>query len=307
MNLDFKILWFDDQSIDAHKRFIKEFLKEQYELNLYVRVNKGNENIADIDIEQYDLILMDYGLIGNETGVSKYKEIRDRFSYVDIAFYSTTMDRCKDDLYKLEKDGVDVEGVYYLEVNNDTLFEEKIKAIINKIVRRSESISNLRGLILSETSKFDIRIHDLIVSLINKYKLRETINNYLSKEIHENICSSFSKTEDKYLTHNCKIGFYFDESLTLPRLDASKQVRVLNKVLKEIRKKGVYISSEFDNFNDRYLKDIINVRNAFAHQAEKSGKIIIDKNEIVINDLYHKSVRNTLACYSELLGKIEKL
>ena len=307
MNLDFKILWFDDQSIDGHKRLIEDFLKNEYELKLIVSSKKGNEDISTLDIDSYDLILMDYGLIGDETGVRKYQEIRNRYSYVDVAFYSSKMQDCKKDLRALEQEGVDIEGVYYLEVNNDTLFEEKIQIIINKIVRRSESIGNLRGLILSETAKFDLKIHDLIVSLINKYHLHNIVDQYLNKKIHKDVCSSLASEEDKYKKHKCKIGFYFDERLNLPRLDSYKQVRVLNKILKTMKEKGVVIDPTFDYFSENYLKEIINFRNAFAHKIDKSGTIIINKEKIIVDDAFHKQMRSTLSHYNKLFETIENL
>ena len=307
MNLDFKILWFDDQLPSARRRWIEEYLKEQYELKLIVQQQKGNEDISDFNFEEFDLILMDYGLIGNENGVQKYKEIRGKYAVTDVAFYSTTMQECRERLRILEDEGVDIEGVYYLDITSDTLFEEKIEKIIDKIVKRSESISNLRGLILSETAKYDRRIFDLASQLVIKYGLRKELEEYLSNDIHSDLLTTFTRNENLYAGSKCKVGYYMNAQTSMPRLDANHQVRVLNRILKILRAKGIKVDSRLDNFYQKYLEDIIYYRNAFAHKEEAGNTIKIKDKVFEINEEFHKEIRKKLVFYSEVIDVIEKL
>lgn len=307
MSLDFKILWFDDQSITAHKRIIESILKRDYCLNLSVSNKKGNEDLSNTDYDKFDLILMDYGLIGSESGVEKYKEIRAAHSYVDVAFYSTTMEECREKLKELEKSGIDVEGAYYLDYQNDTLFEEKIEHIIDKIVKRSESIENLRGLILSETTLFDKKAYEIIVRLTTKYNLSDELNVYISKDLHENIVERYNSREEEYALANSKFEYCMDPTKSIPYLDAANQIRLLNKILKMLKARGINVDKKLDKFFESYRKEVIDYRNAFAHSRQKENKLTINGKEIIIDCAFHKYIREQLHKYEELFLLIEKL
>lgn len=307
MRLDFKILWFDDQSIDGHKRVIDEILMRNYCLKLVVSNKKGNEDLSKTNYDKFDLVLMDYGLIGSESGVEKFKSIREAHSYVDVALYSTTMQKFREDLKRLEESGIDIEGAYYLDYQNDTLFEEKIEKIIDKIVKRSESIENLRGLILSETAAFDKRVYELIVRLTKEYNLEQEIDNYISSNLHRNMVKSYEEKEKYYNESENKFEYCMDPSRSIPYLDASNQTRLLNKIIKLIKGKGKPIDDRLNNFYDNYLNEVIHYRNAFAHNRQKENTIRVKDKEIVLDEAFHKSMRETLNKYDELFLLIEQL
>lgn len=306
MSISFKILWFDDQSIDAHQRIIERLLMDKYCLKLEVNKKIGNENLENIEYNRFDLILMDYALINSESGVEKYKLIRQKHSYVDVAFYSTKVSALREDIKKLEEDGYDVEGVFYLEYN-DTLFKEKIDRIINKIVKRSESIENIRGLVLQETARFDSRATSIMLNLAEKYNIKNELSFYIDASLHEGLLQTAQKKEKNYRDAEDKFEFCINFSNQIPYLDSYSRIRLLTHALKICKKRGINISSELDSFCENYQKEIIVYRNAFAHKRENLNKIVVNEKEIFIDDNFFKFMRNILHKYEHLFDLIEKV
>lgn len=307
MSLDFKILWFDDQSIDGLKRDVEQILNTNYCLKLTVTNRKGNEDLSQENFDRYDLILMDYALIGAENGVEKYREIRNAHSFVDIAFYSTKMTEYKNDLKKLENEGVDIEGAYYLDLQNLTLFKERITKLIDKIVKRSESIESLRGLILDETAKFDNQAYDSIINLTQKYNLKDELEKYIVDKLHDNIVKTYNTKEENFNSASNKFDFCIDPLKGIPYLDSSNQIRLLNEITKILKSQGVTVDNELKNFYNNYQNEIIDYRNAFAHRKQNSNSIKIKDKEIHIDEAFHKSMRTTLQKYEKLFLLIENL
>ena len=54
-----------------------------------------------------------------------------------------------------------IDGVY-LTKRDYAIFAEKVGKVIEKIVKRSEDIVNLRGFVLDNTSDFELRIKEIL-------------------------------------------------------------------------------------------------------------------------------------------------
>jgi len=304
MNLTFQILWFEDQTIPtARKNKIQTHLKDKFGLSFVFTQMKGNEELKGEDFNRYDLILMDYSLCQNHTGVQKFKLIREKHSYVDVAFYSTTKDDLLDDLSNLDFEII--EGAYLLDLDNDNLFYDKLFAIIAKIVKRSESIENLRGIVLNQTADFDKNISDLIKKLVEKFSLKKDINTYIESDLQKNLVKSFCKKTINFDNASCKFTFCTDKNSSIPYLDSSNSAKLLNTIL-YLLVENKQISKKDFSYTD-YLNEIIHYRNAFAHTCCDNNSITVKNNTIKITDELHKCIREILFKYKVIFDELNKI
>ena len=160
MNVYFKILWFEDEIswFKMEETQIIRILSDHYLIPQIERKDGDDFDIHELTGNDYDLILMDYKLADGKTGDEIAKSIRDHNLLTDILFYSSQE---SDMLSAIYKQNPPLDGVYYTK-RNHTVFTEKVKKLIAKIVKRSEDIINLRGFVLDNTSDFEVRIKDIL-------------------------------------------------------------------------------------------------------------------------------------------------
>ena len=104
MNVNFKVLWFEDQISwrPSPERKMKEIIKEHNLLPI-ITWKKGDEDDIEEELRKdYDLILMDYELRGT-TGNILIKKLRQLDIYTDVLFYTVGADN-------VEK-GISAEGL----------------------------------------------------------------------------------------------------------------------------------------------------------------------------------------------------
>lgn len=161
MNLDFKILWIEDNTgwYEASEIIVEELLKTHC---LKCKIDRKQNN-NEIDFSQltgnhYDLILMDYDLgTTSKKGNEIILNIRKEKILTDILFYSSNYNKMIEAVITLSQidDGV-LDGVYYSS-RGDT-FYEKIGNLIQKIISRSETPHFLRGFVLDGACNFENRV-----------------------------------------------------------------------------------------------------------------------------------------------------
>lgn len=161
MTLDYKILWFEDEPAwyEAILTEIEEFLKGIGFLLESLRLDNGKELNGNFD--EYDLILIDYNLLG-EKGDDLIENIRNHQIFTDIIFYSQAGEQKVRDVVK-EK-GVD--GVFCAGREQDP-FLEKVFKVIKTTIKKVEDINNVRGLVMAHTSELDRKMEEVIDILIS--------------------------------------------------------------------------------------------------------------------------------------------
>lgn len=139
MSTRFKILWIEDCSdwLDIYKLIIEEMLKE-YNIVLEIDVGDGtNLDLDEIKNNNYDLILMDYTLNENESGINLIKDIRNRNVTSTILSYSS-------DYYKMFESISDddflwltfsAKGIYFMK--RGEFLENAEKLILDCVQRRA--------------------------------------------------------------------------------------------------------------------------------------------------------------------------
>ena len=108
MNLEYKILWFEDEagSFNAKQRLVKRIV-ERLGFNFPEPRNEiDGANLDSINFAMYDLIISDLKL-NNVRGTALLEKIREEGIYTEVIFYSSIGEAAlREELKKFEIDGV---------------------------------------------------------------------------------------------------------------------------------------------------------------------------------------------------------
>jgi CheY-like chemotaxis protein len=280
MKLKYAILWIDNElqsyidngDVDSIKKFLIDYGFEPVIETVFDEA-KLDEYIF---LHEYDLIISDYKL-EETTGDEVIKKIRDKGLDTEIIFYTSQDSYMKNDAVK--KRLAFVERLFF-QVGRDGLMN-KIEKVINLTLKKLLEINATRGLIVSETSDLDVEIEEIYYMIINMIeknisnnqevaKLKEAIHkilasdaNQVGEDLKKNIAS-----QEKYI---CEADYktYFDKR------DSYRKWKILQKI---IALDMGNILQNFDiNLFKKYQKDVIEVRNKFAHAKliELDGKTFL--------------------------------
>lgn len=331
MKLQYKILWFEDNSswFDTVKAFINEFLDENG-FELVEDHYKGSvESIIEIVSQKhYDLILMDFNLEGTK-GDEIIEIIRSHDFYTELLFYS--QDGAKSLRNIIHEKGVD--GVYCSgrEIFD---FETKVIGIIRNTIRRIQDVNNMRGLVIAETIDLEIRIENIlknyfkitnenrsckVTSQLEKIFSNKTqqLNRQLeivsalnSKTIEELIDEDILTTANVY---NALQSLLKAEIKEINNLLADPKLDYLENLFWENQKKELCIlKDELKLFDE----EIIKTRNTLAHVKElvdEEGLSYLeslhksDGTKIVFDNNKYIKIRKDIRKHSSVLSNIELL
>lgn len=327
MDINYKILWFEDtdESFDTLSRRTKRYVEGK---NLRCQI-KRIYGVSDFDISQYDLnsyevLVVDLQLSQGSKGYEIIKAIRDSNYVNDILFYSSagisTLDKAMKE-YRLE-------GVFLSDRDNK-MFLEKIKQLIDKSVRRSENIINIRGIVMDETSEFDSQMKDIVLSaqmLLSSEEVKE-VKEYVVKKILEKKAKDTNTFLKKYL--ECE-DWEMSDLLEEHEFTSMMRAKLLNHVLG--LKSNVYIQKivvECQHllpeifpkpngkiqFAKAYEDNVILFRNKLAHVKQLNAKPpvfigTINGTEYRCDSQFCSMMRETLIRYGQwfevVYGRIEK-
>lgn len=306
MTNKFFILWFEDDATWYNMESTKLIRK------LLRTYGFQTESIREVGIDynpeelrrenKYDLILMDYRLAAGNTGEKIVNLIRENAVLTDVILYSSQYSEMREALISSSPL---IDGVFLADRKSE-LFEDKVLAVINKIVRRSEDIINLRGFFLDNTSDFEVRIKEIIKLAWDKLPdQRELLQDTMSKVLDESrrfankTVEEIIKKEDIYnATNNNNFAISIHGRL--------KVLSVIIEIL--IREKSLKISdrdSELKNFPIEYDENITAFRNALGHKKFSDTSLNIRGNVITVDSELHKKLRETVARYDYLIKYIE--
>lgn len=267
MSLNYKILWIDDnpKTITSKKRQIEKFLQDEgFKSDLYL-IENGKEIERYLDDPLLDLIVTDYKIHDDLNGKELAVRIRDSDAMVDVILYSQVAGT---DLY--DEVGT-LDGIY---ISNREGLEDKIKDVIKITIRRTQNVSNMRGIVISEAIDIENHIEDIILTY---FKTRE-------KDLAKILLSGDGCNE-----LGPKIRFL---NSTLKDIIASIKVSTQateKKMLQEIES----LLSVTKKLDDEVCKP----RNMLAHVEH-----IIDNNTIFLKSLKrgYKDIKIDSACCKEI-------
>ncbi|MBQ2901302.1 MAG: hypothetical protein IJE49_05585 [Agathobacter sp.] len=326
MDLTFRIIWFEDvdEWFNTLSRRVTRYIKKK---NLNVKIERIGDisdfSVQKYDFSKYDLLIVDYELDtiskdGEKAiiyGSEIINTIRQGQFVNDVLFYSSHGYKTISDI--LKKEGL--QGVFLADRGNDE-FVQMVQKLIDKAVRRTENIINIRGIVMDATSDFDNKIRD-IISISWKHLGNET--DRISKDINKKLLLSNQKSAEKLLQKYSKVdASNIDELLNERDFSAIRQARLLNwcinanedlkMLIEPIYIKYIKNSPVEENipFFETYKKDIIDYRNALAHvknAPEVDGEFYIgeiDGENVKFDASLCNILRGRLITYSSLLDEI---
>lgn len=266
MKLEYNILWIDNdiqEYIDnGEVNGINLFLEELGFEPTIVTVADEAELDDFIFLHKYDLIISDFNLNAT-TGDVIIEKIRNEKGFsTEILFYTAKSNF---------RDNPDVkERLAFMDritfhSNRDT-FLDKVEKLITLTLDKLLELNATRGLITAATSDLDAEIEDVVMHLIEKQKIEEKIlNEFITSKV-------FSPLENKLKTFWEKYdGFqtYFH------KIDAVKKWEIFRDLLKPHKAQDEI--SKFLETNKTYQKEVIDIRNQFAHakSVESNGKLVL--------------------------------
>lgn len=264
MRINYNILWLDDDKTfldNGREDYVKEYLQSKGftpHIQHYYSVNEAEENKENYD--SYDLILSDFNLEPSKTGAFFINLIRQKNIITEILLYSAK----NIDINKMIDEYGYLNRVTVCEIRD---FDESIIKLIDITIRKTQDISSLRGLIMSETTEIDDYIDEMIqeISKIRDFKQVALENQIrIIGEIRGTLSSKAriidSKKYDK---------IYKDNTL----FSAKPKYELLLAIVKDIYK-------DFEDSEElRVLikkiegyEEIITIRNKFGHCKQEKRK-----------------------------------
>lgn len=317
MDLTFKIIWFEDvdEWYNTTSRRVQRYIENKnYKVNIQ-RIKKASDyKLNKLELYNCDLLIIDYELEKvydqngekNIYGSDIIQMIRDGNFFNDILFYSSHGYDVINDIMKQKG----LQGVFITDRTNRE-FMSKVQSLIDKAVRRSSNLINIRGIVMDTTSEFDNKITDLIniiwPLLDNEKEIQ--IANKIKKKILEDNIKTAKKLETKYTNINKE---NINNLLSERDFSAMRKARLLswciesNKELKNklqtTFKENLQLNNgnEYNKFFEQYNNDIIKYRNALAHVKNSpidSTQIIgkVDGEDIIFDqNLCNKLRKKTL-------------
>lgn len=303
MNTTFKILWFENELawFNMEKMRVEGILREHCLISSIIRKNGNDFNIDELTGNDYDLIIMDFKLAEEVTGDTIVAAIRDNNILTDILFYSSEEEAM---LTAIRAKMPPIDGVY-LTKRDYTVFTEKVKKIIEKIVRRSEDVVNLRGFVLDNTSDFEVRIREILNICWQKFgeenraSLTQTLSELLERK------KSWIRKQVEQAKSARGIFEYANNNEHL--LSISDRLDIFQVVLP-------ILSSKYNMPTDvcpldfkQYYIDKVNIyRNKLGHITFGENIIRIKGKDIEINQELHRLLRKNIADIDSIISKIEK-
>lgn len=294
MKINYNIIWVDDK-IDnkPFKRLIdriKLFLSEQF-FDVEIEVAEDFDEFKAIFVprKEYDLIITDLNL-NDSKGSEIINYIRkDKNLLTEVFFYSANADVSNVDL-------VNSSRISFFRLDDHNLYTElqkKIEEVISLTIAKFEHIVSMRGMIMHETSVLDEQSFEMVCKYItsNDDEVRE--------QLYDELISFFERKFN--LSSKCKKNNNINNVIKDPLLLSSAQrANVLSAI---IEKKG------FANFIDEFKKEVINVRNQFAHavlEIDANGREFFrnKKEDIDFNSDYCKVIRRNIIKHKNNLDNL---
>ncbi|MFB0555120.1 MAG: hypothetical protein ACETWQ_17570 [Phycisphaerae bacterium] len=267
--LKYKALWIDDSMLSAEPKIegIRDFLEEEaitFEPIL-------RENAVDIDSclgdPELDIIITDFNGVDVTELINKIQTLE---KYIDLVLYS---ENPPPEFYEVSRS---IPGIY--PCTRDDV-EDTIRKVIQSTIRRTQNVTNMRGIVISEAIDIENQIADIIVS-------------YFSEK-----------------------GDIIKRSLKRDNFDFGKKVMLLGSISKKIMSTQGKDNDEFKQINTLVkllFKEVVWPRNVLSHvkhEIDTNGQAVLTSDikspdgdkTITINAEWYKETRKKLARHSDNL------
>lgn len=302
MNTTFRILWFEDEITwyNMERLRVEGILATHYLIPSIVRKDGDDFDIHELTGNDYDLILMDFKLANGVTGDTIASALRENDIVTDILFYSTE----EENMLKAISDNMPpIDGVY-LTKRNYKIFTEKIEKLIRKIVTRSEDVVNLRGLVLDNTSDFELRIKEILNICWQKFD--ETQKELLTETLSGLLDGKKAWITKQVKTAKASEGIFEYANNDEHMLSISDRLDILQTIL-SILFATYHLPDSIcpKDFKQYYIDKVNMYRNRLGHITFGEKTIRIKGNDVEINQDLHRLLRKNIAEVDSTINQLE--
>jgi hypothetical protein len=196
-----------------------------------------------------------------------------------------------------------IDGIYYAK-REMGIFQEKVKHLVDKIVKRSEDLINLRGFVLDDSCDFEIRIKGLLNLAWEKFPDKQ------KEQLEESLCRHIEDPVKRHEKSKCNITsekpYYLRAVNDRYFFNHSDRLYLLTKVIEIMKSSyGFVPEKKHISFKSNYEEDISCYRNALGHRKSSDTNIEIAGKQIPIDSLLHKKMRHILTIYDGLIHGLE--
>ncbi|WP_336970584.1 hypothetical protein [Brevundimonas aurantiaca] len=298
MQLDYRILWFDDQQ-QSIKPFVERvqnmIARLGFEPKVDLRIVTADvaEPLADLPSQsEVDLVLMDYKLGGQHDGADLAQKLRLSFRDTDFIFYSSEPATTLRQL--IFDKGID--GVFCVSRPN---LSDRANGIIQGQLRRVLDLNHMRGIVMAATSDLDLGMIDCLEVVQKILYVGEEANAAYANEIAARISKSMRKKADEVE----KLGKQgrLAKLLREPSFGAFLRLELLQEEITKLADK--LREPHVVEGLSKYHAEVITPRNDFAHRKAhvKDGKLHLEGREEPLDHESMKALRLRLLSHADNL------
>lgn len=297
MRLDFNILWVDDQRARVEStRETVDLMVRQEGFRLCVEFAASVEEATrylseDIFGDHIDLVLMDYDLGAGAWGDEGLVQVRDRFEYKDVIFYSSEADNLRELVADKRLQGI------FCSSRDD--LPETVKGVFHALMKKVLDIDHSRGIVMGATSDIDHYVFDCIKAAVEAggedrlHLALKTVQKHLGEK------------SESFLRDTGKIGGIENlaELSKYPHMyTSSDRLRLLRTILKATGKHQDEVATIH-----HYLNNTVPLRNALAHvrvQTEGFSRRLFNSENEELTAEQMKELRQRLLGFQETVENL---
>lgn len=307
MTIEYKVLWVEDDN--SWYETTKELFSDSLDDLGFKFVSKRCKNIDEVKeevdangLKDYDLLLVDYTLKNSDSGdriIEFIRGIKNDPILTDVLFYSSAVEKVRESMHTLG-----LEGVYIADRKE---IETKFDLVVHTTIKKIQDVNSMRGLIMAETSELDDIMLTIVENFINKGTDHSTV---LTDYVFEKVQEFISTSEEKF--KQLQESGSIIELIRSPLFHTMIRAKTIQKIVKLLDNSDF---ADLKLFTNSYDKDVMSVRNNFAHVKEEidketgtkilvshiNGKNIEFTNESCID------IRKVLIQYSERLSSLSQV
>lgn len=294
MRLYYNILWIEDdlEWLETTKGLFQDSMDDlgfRLSLTSLKDGDEIDELLSNNGFADFDLILVDFNLQNSQTGSTIIEKIRGNEIFTDVLFYSQDVGLVKDSISRLG-----LEGVYTADRNE---IEDKFLVVMKTTIKKVQEVNTIRGLIMAETSVLD----DVALELVSSFVSEGTdASKVISKYIFKCIKDALVQKQSDFNAYESSgdINALINDHLLF---SAYVRARAMQKIGK------IKVIEELNDFTSSYYKDVIQIRNIFAHAKEikENGKTTLKGSNEEFDYNRCIDIRKSLIAYGDIFDKVK--
>lgn len=295
MNLNYSILWFDDDKEFFDSIDMAPVLEEIQSWGFYPQiqpVHSSTEFNTYKPFDKFDLIVVDFKL-GDELGDTFIKDIRDNEVFTEVILYSFSE---SSDLWKAIHDKK-LEGVF---ITHKGSISQKLLRVARQSVRKVLDLENMRGIVMSEVGDLDALLESIFIGAMKG----------IGQAHQQKVFARFHEKADEQAQQQSAAILAFKEEPSIDGLlnlcDSDKRWQNFNRVKKH------HDVLKAQTISTDYQESILWPRNCLAHgmpERKDDGSLLFRHKgkEFIFNDAVGREIRHKILEYKSAFSQIAEM